>query len=223
MSSKKYKKTTKKKKTLQTDQKYNSGNGFLTQIWGPMLWSVLHMISFNYPVKPTKQEQNEYYVFVTSLQHVLPCGACRKNLTTNIKNIGLIKKRDFKNRESFSRWMYSLHNEVNKMLGKSTDQSYSEVRDMFEMFRAKCGKPKKGIEKGCILPINQVKTKCVLSIVPQSVKGKSLQIDNRCYPKKTSLKQLRTIRRTKSKLKTTRLTNVTQEDSNSSFESSYSD
>ena len=35
---------------------YNSGDGMLTYIWGPPMWHTLHTISFNYPVKPTKEQ-----------------------------------------------------------------------------------------------------------------------------------------------------------------------
>ena len=214
------KKTSKKKTKKVEESDYDSNNGFLTKIWGPMLWSVLHMISLNYPVKPTKKQQEEYYMFITSLQHVLPCGACRKNMSENIKTIGFVKRRDLKNRENFSRWVYDLHCEVNKMLHKPTEQSFEEVRDMFEMFRAKCGKPTKGIEKGCVLPMNHIKTRCVLSIVPQSVNGQSLQIDNRCYP--SNRKQQREKRRQTYKPKKTRSITDDSSTDSESF-SSYSD
>ena len=66
---------------------YNSGDGMLTTVWGPSLWHTLHIISFNYPVKPTKEERVHYYTFVMSLKNVLPCRYCRDNFITNIKNV----------------------------------------------------------------------------------------------------------------------------------------
>ena len=35
-----------------TEKEYNSDYGFITYIWGPLLWHFLHIISFNYPVDP---------------------------------------------------------------------------------------------------------------------------------------------------------------------------
>ena len=42
---------------------FDSGDGMLTLIWGPPLWHTLHTISFNYPVKPNKDDKDNYYVF----------------------------------------------------------------------------------------------------------------------------------------------------------------
>ena len=39
---------------------FENNNGMLTTVWGPGLWHTLHTISFNYPIKPTKKEQNEF-------------------------------------------------------------------------------------------------------------------------------------------------------------------
>jgi len=47
---------------------------------------MLHTISFNYPVNPTKEQKKQYMDYVLSLQNVLPCGACRKNLKTNLRH-----------------------------------------------------------------------------------------------------------------------------------------
>ena len=49
-----------KKKHVFNEKDYNSGDGMLTSVWGPALWHSLHTMSFNYPVKPSK-EQKEYY------------------------------------------------------------------------------------------------------------------------------------------------------------------
>ena len=48
-----------------------------------------------------------------------------------------------KNRESFSRFIYNLHESVNIMLNKKSNLSYEEVRDFYEHFRADCSKMKK--------------------------------------------------------------------------------
>ena len=43
-----------------------------------------------------------------------------------------------KNRESLSRWVYNLHEEINRMLGKKSNLTYNDVRDRYEIFRARC-------------------------------------------------------------------------------------
>ncbi len=100
-----------------------------------------------------------------------------------------------KDRESFSRYVYELHELVNKMLHKKSNLTYCDVRERYEHFRSRCTdeKPrlfkfknktlknnKKKKEKGCTEPLYGNKAKCVLNIVPQNEKGASLQIDKKC-------------------------------------------
>ena len=126
---------TKKRVFKKTD--YNAGDGFLTSTWGPPIWHYLHTMSFNYPVNPTDHDKKNYMNFILSLQHVLPCKYCRINLKTNFKQLPL-KLSDMKNRDSFSRYVYELHELINKMLNKKSNLSYCDVRERYEHFRARC-------------------------------------------------------------------------------------
>jgi hypothetical protein len=92
------------------------------------------------------------------------------------------------NRDQFSRFIYKLHETVNKLLGKTSGLSYCDVRERYEHFRSRCtldDKPKlfefkkvedkpakngKGIEKGCTEPLYGKKAKCIIKIVPQEEK-----------------------------------------------------
>lgn len=168
---------------MSSDDVHNENNGFLTSVWGPMLWSLLHIVSLNFPLEPTDIDRDHYYDFIMSLIHVLPCGACRKNMKKNLKNVKLTKKGSLKNRESFTLWMFRFHKEVNTMLGKTNTPTLVEVKNRYEMFRAKCGKPKYG-ETGCIKPVNNVRTKCVIAIVPDTLDTlDTFHVDTRCFPK----------------------------------------
>ncbi len=80
------------------------------------------------------------------LGKILPCGHCRKNFDKNLKKVPLTKKA-LKNRHNFSKWMYKLHEQVNKMLGKKSNLSYNDVRVRYEMFRARCLDDGKGTKK----------------------------------------------------------------------------
>jgi hypothetical protein len=175
---------------------FHSGDGFVTSTWGPPLWHALHTMSFNYPVNPTIEDKHHYRDFILSLQNVLPCGACRKNLKNNFKQMP-ITMSDMSNRDTFSRYIYNLHELVNRMLKKSSGLSYCDVRERYEHFRARCveekpkvftleqlkntqNKGKNNVEKGCTEPLYGKKSKCILKIVPQGDKGESLQIDRKC-------------------------------------------
>ena len=173
---------------------YNSGDGMLTKVWGPLMWSYLHIMSFNYPADPSAEDKKHYRDFVLNLQYVLPCKYCRINLTNNLKKKPL-NNCYMKNRETFSRYIYDLHETVNKMLGKNSGLSYCDVRERFEHFRARCidEKPKvfKFIktniktrknrrEKGCTEQLYGKKSKCIISIVPQEDRSATLKIDKKC-------------------------------------------
>ena len=182
---------------------FGSGDGFLTTVWGPTQWHMLHTISFNYPVAPTAEQKQQYRDYIYSLQNVLPCGACRKNLALNLKHLPLTAQH-MKNRDTFSRYVYELHELVNRMLKKKSNLSYCDVRERYEHFRARCtdttpkvysqrdlgvrrragtGTAKK--EKGCTEPLYGKKARCILNIVPQEEKGQSIQIDKKCIKTKT--------------------------------------
>ena len=116
---------------------YQSGDGMLTTVWGPGMWHFLHTMSFNYPVHPTKSQKAQYRNFILNLQYVLPCKHCRDNLTKNFKTFPL-RMCDMENRDAFSKYVYRLHEIVNKMLGKSSKLTYCDVRERYEHFRSRC-------------------------------------------------------------------------------------
>ena len=189
-----------KKVRAFTKKDFNSGDGMLTTVWGPSMWHFLHTMSFNYPVEPTHDQKKHYMDFVLNLRNVLPCKYCRMNLTNNLATRPL-QMCHMENRETFSRFIYDLHETVNKLLGKKSGLSYCDVRERYEHFRSRCtqdapkvfnfkefyrGKMgKKGEhEKGCTEPLYGKKAKCVISIVPQEVKVPTFSVDDQCIKKR---------------------------------------
>lgn len=186
-----------KTKKVYSKKDYNSDNGMITYIWGPPLWHVLHTISFNYPTDPTQEDKQNYKKFILCLKNVLPCGNCRKNLAKNLKKLPP-KIEHFKNRETFSKYIYLLHEIVNKMLNKNSGLSYEDIRERYEHFRARCTKNENIISNetekhaiGCIEPLYGKKARCLLKIVPQTKQNllsvASLTINKKCI--KTKSKQ----------------------------------
>ena len=184
-------KTAKKRPTRRRTYKrneYASGDGMLTTVWGPSMWHYLHTMSFNYPIKPTTQDKTNYRNFVLNLKNVLPCRHCRDNLKRNFK-AHPIRLCDMKNRDTFSRYVYHLHEMINRMLGKKSGLSYCDIRERYEHFRSRCtvDKPKifsfkktKKRERGCTEPLYGKKAKCIIKIVPQENKCETIQIDKKC-------------------------------------------
>ena len=202
---KKYtKRKNKKTKRVYSKNDFKSGDGMITAVWGPSLWHYLHVMSFNYPVHPTSKDKKNYKKFIYSLKKVLPCKYCRINMKKNLKAVPLNKKA-LASRDGFSRWMYNLHEHINKMLGKKSGLTYCKVRERYEHFRARCtldiklfngntktekkkkskkNKTKKKKEKGCTEPLYGKKSKCLIRIVPKENREKTLTIDKKCIKKR---------------------------------------
>ena len=140
------------KNTIFTNADYNSCSGMKPNIWGPPLWFVLHIISFNYPVHPTKNDKKNYFTFIKSLEHVLPCRSCRDNYKEHIKTIDISV---FDNRESFSIYMFKLHNIINSTLDKQTILTYKNVRNVYENFRFHDNEKYKCNDAQCLIKISK--------------------------------------------------------------------
>ena len=180
------------------NKEFNSGDGMLTSVWGPSMWHTLHTISFNNPVKPTNKDKTNYMKFFLSLKNILPCKYCRINYVKNLKSVPL-NLSVMKNRLSLSKWLYLLHEEINRMLGKKSNLSYEDIKIRYEMFRSRClsdkkknnknnkksknKKNKRVKESGCVKPLYGKKSKCVINIVPNTKKCKSFKIDKKCIIK----------------------------------------
>ena len=181
----------KTKKNIFSKKDYKSGDGMMTSVWGPAMWHYLHTMSFNYPVEPTSENKKNYRNFVLNLRNVLPCKYCRMNLANNLKKKPL-QMCHMKSRETFSRYIYELHETINRMLNKKSNLTYCDVRERYEHFRSRCTdeKPKvftfkktttrKKKEKGCTEPLYGKKAKCVINIVPQEDKSATFQMDKKC-------------------------------------------
>tara|TARA_Y100000389_G_scaffold84002_1_gene80627 strand:+ start:1414 stop:2004 length:591 start_codon:yes stop_codon:yes gene_type:complete len=188
--------TKKNKSKVFTQNDYKSKDGMLTAIWGPGLWHSLHTISFNYPNNPTNIQKIKHKNWIKNLKYVLPCKYCRINLIQNFKKLPLLDKH-MKNRYTFSKYIYDLHELINKMLGKKSSLTYCDVKERYEHFRARCNKTLKITnyklkkENGCTDPLYGVKSKCILQIVPQETKCKTFNVNKKCKTKRVTQKKIK--------------------------------
>ena len=104
-----------------------------------------------------------------------------------------MRQCDLKDRDKFSKWLYGLHEHVNKMLGKKSGLTFCQVRDRYENFRSRCTKKEiknkiikiksrkktRKKEKGCTEPFYGKKAKLCLKIVPQENRMKTFQMDKK--------------------------------------------
>jgi len=120
-----------------------SNEGFQASVWGPMLWSFMHMVAMNFPLDPERAdaERHGYVSFFASLGYVLPCGECRDNykMHTTAGGACVLTHSTFRTRESLTAWVNALHNQVSEMKRKPR-RAVGIVRSkrFFEQFRGKC-------------------------------------------------------------------------------------
>ena len=172
-----------------TKEDFQSGDGMQTAIFGPVFWTAIHLVSFNYPVNPTEEQKRQYKEWLLATGNILPCRYCRENFQKNIDAALDGKTLDsmFTSRDSFSRFCHKLHEQVNKMLNKKCFRSFEYVRDMYEGFRSRCLNPAqedalfKSKEKGCVQEKHRgTKGKCVLKIVPRDIPCEALSVSSHC-------------------------------------------
>lgn len=86
-----------------------------TRFWGPSGWQLLHLIAQEYPDNPDGLLKRRYEIFFNSIKDILPCRFCRES-TTAFMAEELPLHPALKSRETLTRWVYDLHNRVNKKL-----------------------------------------------------------------------------------------------------------
>jgi hypothetical protein len=85
------------------------------KIWGPHYWFVLHTITLTYPIKPNETVKKKYYDFIQNLPLFIPIENIGNYFSELLDKYPITPYLD--SRESFIKWMYFIHNEVNKNLG----------------------------------------------------------------------------------------------------------
>ncbi len=169
----------------------NANYGFQTNVWGPMAWVFLHMITLNY----TPDRKNDTYKFFKSLKGVLPCGACRKNFKEIINGPGKLKltMKKLESRETLSYWLFLVHNEVQRGIYSrskniSDKPAYADSKTDFkkamkklETMRAKCHTD----SYGCTIPVKGARKRSEIHILPRNKCPKQqkdpLVIHKKCF------------------------------------------
>ena len=83
--------------------------------WGAPGWKFLHAVTFAYPRYPSERTKYRFFGFFKMLKYVLPCPKCRKEFAIESRNLTM---KTMKDRDSLARWLVSVHNSVNRRLGK---------------------------------------------------------------------------------------------------------
>ena len=88
----------------------------LANIWGPSLWTYLHLLSISYPDKPSKHDKEVFKNLIKYIGLTLPCNICKSHyfnfMTEKKVKIGIT------NKQNLMELFWKLHNNVNKINNK---------------------------------------------------------------------------------------------------------
>ena len=86
------------------------------KIWGPHYWFFLHTIAMSYPIHPNAVTKKKYYDFVQNIPLFIPVESMSGEFSKLLDQYPVQPYLD--NKESFIRWMWFIHNKINKKLEK---------------------------------------------------------------------------------------------------------
>ena len=178
----------------------NMSNSMQTYVWGPCLWTYLHVWSMSFPIKPTQSEKLLFAKTLFGIICTMPCNICVENVSINLEKVGfakphtamrLSKSKFVQSRETFTKFIFDFHNCVSTMLGKDVSHiRYKDVMDDLEVARAKhCGKKRKidtsindghgGVEDGCTQPAYKACRTKIYIVARQLEGGEASSQENR--------------------------------------------
>ena len=92
------------------------------KVWGASGWSLLHRMSFCFK---NVKDATEFY---KTLQYILPCPSCQKNMEDHFKYLPIPTKAS-----AFPEWLWRLHTRVNYAIDANNVDviSFQEVRNKY--------------------------------------------------------------------------------------------
>ena len=86
------------------------------KIWGPHYWFFLHTLAMCYPKYPNAVTKKKYYDFVQNIPMFIPTEDISNYFSKLLDEYPVQPYLD--NKESFIRWIWFIHNKINKKLEK---------------------------------------------------------------------------------------------------------
>lgn len=120
-----------------------SANGIKTSFWGPHAWNFLFSsIAGAYPIKFNQNDPSHirklkgFTQLINSLKETLPCIYCRQSYAKFIKDLPMHNYTH--SRQSMMKWLYLLHDKVNKKLIKQEKECYdNELAKLKQLLASK--------------------------------------------------------------------------------------
>jgi hypothetical protein len=126
------------------------------KVWGPHYWFVLHTIALTYPLKPNETVKKKYYDFIENLPIFIPIENIGNYFSELLDKYPVTPYLD--SRESFIKWVYFIHNTINKSLGyeeltlsESLEKYYKNYENSEKQFKINNNRREQYIYFGILL------------------------------------------------------------------------
>eukprot|EP01006_Ploeotia_vitrea_P009814 TRINITY_DN24491_c0_g1_i1.p1 TRINITY_DN24491_c0_g1~~TRINITY_DN24491_c0_g1_i1.p1 ORF type:complete len:164 (-),score=14.89 TRINITY_DN24491_c0_g1_i1:172-663(-) len=86
-------------------------------------WTILHSFAAAYPKQPTEEQRSSFSTFLKSWSVLYPCDYCAEDMRTWMAD----HPPELESRESASKWVCRMHNDVNEKLGKHSPFDCNDV------------------------------------------------------------------------------------------------
>jgi len=97
------------------------------------MWFSMHRVSLTYPrEQPTDKDRTAARQFFESVGSLLPCPSCRVHYMKHF--VATFTDETTANREALSRWVYDLHEAVNKRLGVVSGVKFEDLPQLVNSF-----------------------------------------------------------------------------------------
>lgn len=97
--------------------------------YGKIGWYWLHNLAASLPDTVDEMKRQQLVSFMDNFASLFPCPVCGTHLSEYLKNTPIYPYTE--NRENVERYMYDLHEDVNKRKGKAREHTFEEVQDAF--------------------------------------------------------------------------------------------
>ena len=96
------------------------------EVWGPSGWSLLHRLSFCFDNKDNDTDSDNAEAFYNTLQYILPCPKCRRNLMEHYTKLPFPSSNKLKD---LPEWLWKIHNRVTESLDREKGRERERERE----------------------------------------------------------------------------------------------
>jgi hypothetical protein len=101
-------------------------------IWGKYYFFVLYTIALTYPNNPNNTVQKKYFEFINTIPLLIPDETWGNNFSKILDKYPVTPYLN--NRRNFVEWVFSIHNHINKSIGKESISFYDAIDNYYKHY-----------------------------------------------------------------------------------------